>query len=212
MNRAQVERYFRRLGEAYSKKCRVILTGAAAGALYGRVRATMDVDFAAKAADWRGFSKAVEEVSRRTGIAAQCTEDIDRWSSVTLMDYAEHTYLYKKYGSLELRLMEPPYWAIGKFSRYLDPDIKDLVKVFKKTTTRWQDVAVVAGKALRKSPKSTSLFLFKRQIEDFFSWQGIKVWGRTFDAKDAIELFYTNAGVNWPATRNAKTKKATYKS
>lgn len=196
MNKTQVERYFRMLGITYRKKCRIILTGAAAGALYGRVRATMDVDFAVKAADWSGFSKAVEEVSRRTGIAAQYTEDIDRWSSITLMDYAEHTTLYRRYGSVELKLMEPSYWAIGKFSRYLDPDIEDLVKVFKKTSTRWQDVAVVAGEALRKSPKSTSLFLFKRQVEDFFSRQGKKVWGRTFDAKGAIEVFHKKAGIN----------------
>lgn len=203
MNKAQVERYFRILGEIYPKKCRVILTGAAAGALYGRVRATMDVDFAAKTADWNGFSRAVEKVSQRTGITAQYAEDIDRWSSITFMDYTKHTFLYKRYGSVELRLMEPSYWAIGKFSRYLDPDIEDLVKVFKKTATRWQDIAHVAGRALRKSPKSTSLFLFKRQVEDFFSRQGKKVWGSAFDAKRAIQLFHQESGARSDRVRRA---------
>ncbi len=195
MNKAQVERYFKILGDIYPKKCRIILTGAAAGALYGRVRATMDVDFAAQAEDWGRFSKAIDEASRRTGIAAQYAEDIDRWSSITLMDYDKHTYLHRRFGLVQLRLMEPSYWAIGKLSRYLDPDIQDLVKVFKKTKTRWQDVACIAGKALRQSPKSTALFLFRRQTEDFLRRFGPKIWGKALDTGKAVSLFQKYAGV-----------------
>jgi hypothetical protein len=195
MNKSQVERYFTILGKLYPKKCRIILTGAAAGALYGRVRATMDVDFAAQTRDWPRFSKAVDEASRRTGIAAQYAEDIDRWSSVTLMDYKNHTYTYRRFGTVELLLMEPPYWAIGKLSRYLDPDIQDMVKVMKSTKTRWQDVASVAGRALHQSPKSAALFLFRRQTENFFQRFGSNIWGKAFDAKKAIQLFHTNAHI-----------------
>jgi hypothetical protein len=195
MNKRQIERYFALLAELYPKPCRVILTGAAAGALYGRVRSTMDVDFAAKTADWDGFSKAVQETSLRTGIAAQHAEDIDRWSAITLMDYARHTRPYRRFGGLELRLMEPSYWAIGKLSRYLDPDIRDLVAVFKKTRTGWKELARVAGKALRKSPRSTSCFLFRKQVEDFFKHSGRKVWGRGFRAQKALDLFHKHAGI-----------------
>lgn len=195
MNKAQIERYFKTLGKIYAKKCRIILTGAAAGVLYGRVRATMDVDFSAEAADWERFSRAVEETSLRTGVAAQYAEDIDRWSSITLMDYKKHTFVYGRFGPVEVRLMEPSYWAIGKLSRYLDPDVMDLVKVFKKTGTPWQETASVAGRALRQSPKSTACFLFRRQVEDFFKRFGKKVWGWTFDAEEAIALFHEWAGM-----------------
>ena len=195
MNKRQVERYFEVLAKLYAKPCRVILTGAAAGALYGRVRATLDVDFAVSAADWEKFSKAVHESGLRTGIAAQYAEDIDRWSSITLMDYAAHTYVYKRFGALELRLMEPTYWAIGKLSRYLDPDIRDLVAVFKKTNVEWKDVANISGKALRQSPKSTSCHLFRRQVEDFFKNSGKKAWGKNFDFERAIRVFHKTAGI-----------------
>lgn len=195
MNKKQIERYFQILDKIYAKKCRIIITGAAAGALYGGVRATMDIDFSAEAADWENFSKAVEEASIRTGIAAQYAEDIDRWSSIAFMDYKKHTFIYGRFGRIEIRLMEPSYWAIGKLSRYLDPDIRDLVKVFKKTATRWQEVAYVAGRALRKSPKSTACFLFRKQTENFFKQYGNKIWGRTFDAKEATALFYKQGGV-----------------
>lgn len=195
MNKKQVERYFKTLGKIYPKKCRIILTGAAAGVLYGRVRSTMDIDFSAQASDWENFSRAVEETSVRTGIAAQYAEDIDRWSSITLMDYKRHTYIYRRFGGVEVRLMEPSYWAIGKLSRYLDPDVGDLIKVFRITGTPWQKAASVAGRALHESPKSTACFLFRRQTEDFFKQFGKKVWGKTFDAKEAIRLFHKRAGV-----------------
>lgn len=195
MNKTQVERYFKILSKAYPGRCRVILTGAAAGALYGRVRATMDIDFAAKTADWERFSAAVRETGARTAIHAQFAEDIDRWSMITFMDYAKHTYVYKKIGGIEVRLMEPPYWAIGKLSRYLDSDVQDLVKVFKKTRTPWREVAVVAGFALKKSPKSNACFLFRRQVEDFLSHSGRKIWGSAFDLEEAIFLFQKSAGM-----------------
>ena len=190
-----MERYFQTLAKTYSKKCTIILTGAAAGALYGRIRATMDIDFSAKAADWENFSKAVDKTGTRTGITAQYTEDIDRWSSIAMMDYRKHSYVYKKFGTVEVRLMEPSYWAIGKLSRYLDPDIGDLVKVFKKTGTPWLEVASVAGRALRESPKSTVCFLFRRQTEDFFKQFGKKIWGKTFNSKTAVAVFRKRADI-----------------
>ena len=195
MNKKQIERYFKILDKIYGKKCKVILTGAAAGALYANVRATRDIDFSVEATDWEGFSKAAQEASLRVGIEVQYAQDIDRWSSITLMDYKKHTFVYKRLGNIEIRLMEPPYWAIGKLSRYLDQDISDLVKVFKKTGTRWQKVAAVSGQALRKSPQSTTCFLFRKQVEDFFKQFGRKIWGRTFDENKARTLFHQEAGI-----------------
>lgn len=195
MNKAQIDRYFTTLGKLYPKPCKIILTGAAAGALYGRVRATMDVDFGATARDWDGFTKAVQLVQTRTGISSQYTEDIDRWSSITFLDYRKHTYLYQRFGRVEVRLMEPEYWAIGKLSRYLDPDIQDLVRVFKKTKTDWRDVAKVAGKALRASPRSTASTLFQKQVEDFLQKRGKSIWGRAYSKEEARSHFRKHARI-----------------
>jgi len=195
MNKKQIERYFHTLSKLYHKKCKIILTGAAAGALYGRVRPTMDIDFSVEVLDWKGFSEAVEETSLRMGIVAQFSEDIDRWSSITLMDYKKHTYVFKRFGNIEVSLMDPAYWAIGKFTRYLDPDIQDLVKVFKATVTPWQRVATIAGRALRKSPKSTACFSFLRQTEHFFNHFGKKIWGKSFNSDEAIKVFRKSAKI-----------------
>ncbi|MCG3177187.1 MAG: hypothetical protein MOGMAGMI_02155 [Candidatus Omnitrophica bacterium] len=195
MNRTQVERYFKVLAGLYPKRCRIILTGAAAGSLYGRVRATLDIDFAVRTADWPAFEKAVRRTTELTGILAQYGEDIDRWSMISYLDYDKHTRLYKKIGSLKIRLMEPSYWAIGKLARYLDTDIRDLISVLKRTATPWTTCLAVAGRALKHSPKSTACALYRRQVEDFIRASGKKVWGRDFQPDPAVRLFRRSAGI-----------------
>ncbi|MCA9396968.1 MAG: hypothetical protein KC649_07330 [Candidatus Omnitrophica bacterium] len=190
MNRLQIERYFKELSEEYDKPCKVILSGAAAGALYGNVRPTSDVDFELKTEDWEGFETAAKSVGKLMAIDAQYSEDIDKWSMITYLDYKNHTYLYKKFGNLEVHLMEPAYWAIGKLTRFLDSDIQDLIKVFKDASVSWKAVADVAGRALKASPKSTSCSLFKKQTEHFLTAFGKKIWGADYDSQKALEAFH----------------------
>lgn len=204
MRKQEVIRYFRMLSRIYKRPCQVILTGAALGTIYGGVRATLDIDFALKLKarsktqkekGWQEFARATQEISRRTGIAVQYAEDIDRWSSITYLDYQKHTHLFRRFGLVKVDVLEPPYWAIGKLVRYLDSDIRDLVQILKKTETSWSKVAQVAGAALRKSPKSTACFLFRRNVEDFFCSFGKSIWGRLFDMKQAIYRFHKAAHI-----------------
>ncbi len=204
MNEEEIVRFFEILAKTYKASCRIILTGAGAGALYGRIRATTDLDFALKIQandaktyekDWKDFETAVKDVSLKTGIDTQYAEDIDRWSSITLLDYEKHTYLFKRFGKIEVRLLEPPYWAIGKFGRYLDSDVRDLIHVFQKTNIRWQVLSEILGKALNQTPKSTACFQFRKQVENFFNTHGKEVWGRDFTAEEAIRRFHQHAGI-----------------
>ncbi|MGH7198950.1 MAG: hypothetical protein ACREH5_09470 [Candidatus Omnitrophota bacterium] len=204
MNKEEIFRFFGTLAELYKEPCRIILTGAGAGVLYGRVRATMDLDFALKVPtkdpqkyekEWKHLEDAIKETSLRTSIDAQYAEDIDRWSSITLLDYEKHAYLFKCFGNLELMLLEPPYWSIGKFGRYLDPDIRDLILVFQKTNTPWKVLAAILGQALKASPKSNACYLFRRQVEDFFKNYGKEAWGNNFSAESAILEFQKSAGI-----------------
>jgi hypothetical protein len=204
MNKEEIFHFFTTLAELYEKPCRIYLTGAGAGVLYGRVRATMDLDFALKvpAKDpqkhekaWKELEEAIKETSLRTGIDAQYAEDIDRWSSITLLDYVKHSHLFKRFGDLELMLLEPPYWSIGKFGRYIDPDIRDMILVFQKTETPWENLADVLGQALKASPKSNACLLFRRQVEDFFKSYGKEVWGSDFSFQKAVRQFHRSAGV-----------------
>lgn len=205
MRSAEIDRFFRELAREFTNPCTVILTGAGAGAIYGRVRATMDLDFALeftaprrRSPDnlWEAFEAGVSRVSAKTGIAAQYAEDIDRRSSITYLDYQRHTLAYKTFGSIEVRLMEPVYWAIGKMTRFLDPDIEDMIRVFKKNRVAQEEIAEVMGRALRESPRSTACDLFRRQVELFFRNFGRRVWGKAFDPENAILLFHKSARIN----------------
>lgn len=204
MNAREISRFFRLLASLYREPCTIILTGAGAGALYGKIRATMDLDFALKFKTssgrkkeklWAKFSEAVYKVTARSGIAAQYAEDIDRWSAISYLDYEKHTLRFKRFGSLVVRLLEPSYWAIGKLARYLDPDIRDVVEVMKKTQTRPQTLAKVLGRALKESSRSTACELFRRQVEDFLARYGKKIWGKEYAVKKSILLFHKQAGI-----------------
>ena len=196
MNLQGILRFFRALEKYFHKPCRVILTGAGAGIIYGKVRATLDLDFALDLkGNWKEFQEAARRASLKTGIAVQYAEDIDRWSSITFLDYKKHTRPFKRFGSMEVRVLDPSYWAIGKLARYLDPDIRDLIQVLKKTKTSWKKLARLLGLALRKSPKSTACFLFRRQVEDFLTTYGRQVWGKTYSKEQAIGIFHQSARI-----------------
>lgn len=211
MNRQAIVRFFQLLARHFPAPCEIILTGAGAGALYGRVRPTVDLDFAlrlkagspgAKERQWNAFGEAARRVSQRTGIALQYAEDIDRWSSITLLDYERHTRPFRKFGKMEVRLLEPAYWAIGKLARYLDPDLRDVIQVFRRQKTSWRRLCPVLGRALRRSPKSTAGFLFRRQVEDFLENYGRETWGRRYPAGEAIYLFHRAARIASPRPKS----------
>jgi hypothetical protein len=203
LNKHEIARYFRVLSKLYRKPCKIILTGAAAGALYGRIRATLDLDFALrfparsparKEMSWREFAACAHEATERTGIAAQYAEDIDRWSLISYLDYEKHTLPFSRFGKIEARLLKPSFWAIGKLARYLDPDVRDVCEVMKRTRTRAEGLARVLGRALRRSPKSTACELFRRQVEDFFKTRGRGIWGKNYRSEKTIAIFRRYAG------------------
>ena len=194
MTPRQIERFFHILSRELDEPVTVILTGAAAGALWGYVRPSLDIDFAiiprrATRTNWPKIEQAIERTSRLTGISVNYAEDIDRWSSVSLMDYQRHKRLYRRFGTLELCLMDPRYWSIGKVSRYLDPDVKDLVEVLTRQRVPATRLIRLWAKALRHSPRSPSLTQFRVQAEHFLRTYGRTIWGKTFDVEQTIRQF-----------------------
>ena len=110
---------------------RAYLTGAAAAALWGRVRPSYDVDLGLELkrktrSSGEIIQRAVERTTRLTGIAVSVAEDIDRWGMITLLDYKRTSRRYRQFGPLELRLLHPANWSIGKLTRNLESDIRDV--------------------------------------------------------------------------------------
>jgi len=200
MTRAQIDGFFRVLAEQWGEKVVVLLTGAAAAAIWGHVRPSVDIDFAVRVKKrgrsvWERLEDAIGRTVKLTGIQANYAEDIDRWGSITLLDYRRHTRPYRRFGPLEVRLLDPAYWSIGKMTRYLDPDVRDMVQVFKRQKVAADRLARLWGKALKRSPRSTALSQFRRQVEHFVRSSGRTIWGREFAPERALRRFYKEAGI-----------------
>jgi hypothetical protein len=201
MNPKEIERFFKGIAKDFNEDATVYLTGAAAGALMGGVRPSLDVDFGVELKNskkWEQLTAAIEKNKVLTGLGSNYDEDIDRWGMITLMDYQKHSPLFKQYGKLKVKVLEPAYWSIGKMTRYLEPDIADMEMVFRKKKVSAALLTGVWGKALKSSPRSASLLLFRKQVEDFLVHSGSEIWGNAFDAAGAIKDFHQSAGIPDP--------------
>ncbi|MBI3319005.1 MAG: hypothetical protein HYZ89_00230 [Candidatus Omnitrophica bacterium] len=200
MNERQIQRFFRILARELNRPARVIVTGAAAGSLWGSVRPSLDIDFAITLArGGRSRQEIVEAAIARTvqltGIPANYAQDIDRWGMISLLDYRRHTVPYRTFGKLAVRLLDPVYWSIGKISRYLDPDVQDLLAVLTRRRIPAGRYIRTWARALRASLPSPARAQFRAQAEHFLRVYGRDVWGRRFDAEIAVRQFHRAADI-----------------
>ena len=195
-----IERFFRILAKEFGQRATIILTGAAAGALWGHIRPSRDIDFGIMLASrnrrtWDAFQAAVDRAIQHTGIQVNYTEDLDRWGSISLLDWRHHTRPYWRFGVLEVRTLDPVYWSIGKLSRYFDLDVHDVVAVLQHERLPLRRLLAVWAKALKTSPHSPAVFQFRIQVEHFLRTHGRTIWGKRFDASAAIRDFHRAAGI-----------------
>ena len=200
MTRQQINRFFQALSQQFDGEATVIVTGAAAGTLFGSPRASRDIDFAIHLRRrtpqrWQAVEEAIRRARAQTRIDVNYAEDIDRWGMITLLDYARHTHRYRRFGTIEVHTLDPVYWAIGKLTRYLHLDERDLVAALRRQRVPWVRAVRVWGRALRASHRSLAGFDFRRHVEHFLQSHGRTLWGASFDAQRAVSRFHREAGV-----------------
>lgn len=179
MNLDQAEAYFEALGKALPAQTIIVLTGGIAAGLLADARTTDDIDFAVikpLARHWDAVADALTRLASKRGIQVQFSEDLDRWSQVSLLDWKRHTRRHRRTGKLEVRILEPLYFSIGKITRGTQRDVDDLAAVIKAQKVDWVPLVKLWAKALKKSPRSTALPLVKRQMLGFLKEQGPKLW------------------------------------
>lgn len=202
MRKNIIDLFFIELDRGLSTPTRVILTGAAAGAIYGNVRQSVDIDFEIrfKRKGRKGdrdeiLQDLIREISSKLGIAANYSDDISHWSMIDYLNYRKSSVRYKQIGQIEIRLMAPEYWTIGKMTRFLEIDVNDIIKVIKKKRLRTERLVSLWARALRASPLSLTKGQFSRNVESFLNTHGKKLWGTAFDKQKAINDFRRWAGL-----------------
>jgi hypothetical protein len=204
MRKNIVDIFFFELDRRLSRSAHVLLTGAAAGALYGNVRQSADIDFEIRLRAKRGkgdgnrdeiLQELIREISSRLGIAANYSDDIGRWSMIDYLDYRKTSILYKRIGKIDIHLMSPEHWTIGKMTRFLAIDVKDMIQVIRKKRLRPGRLGRLWARAFRASRLSLTKGQFRRNVEAFLSIYGKKLWGATFDGQKAVGDFRKLAGL-----------------
>lgn len=191
--------FFRELDRRIDAPVIVLVTGGAAAIIQGVKRATHDIDFELNLkkpgrgtiSKWEKVQKAVEDTGRATGITPQYAEDIDRWSAIALPAKTSRSYL--KLGKVDVRVLDPAPWAVGKLARCLASDVDDLRTVFKKVPSDPRKLARFWGKALGLSPASNSLGIFRRQVEWFFDTYARDIWDSSADSLELKKIFNRTA-------------------
>lgn len=194
-----IDRYFTILNDELDYPAEILLTGAAAGSLFGYIRPSLDVDFEirikGKKKDETLIHEAIKKASTKSGIAANYSGDISHWSMISFLDYRNHTLPYKKLGRLEIKLIAPEYWTIGKMARFLELDIRDMVKVIRKRKLSPNQLARLWGRAMEASSLSLASWQFRDHVIYFFDRYGKRVWGKKFDPLCAISLFKRSGSI-----------------
>lgn len=188
-----LNRFFDALARRWHHPTTVILVGGAASFVFGGVRPTQDIDFEVRLKDptasWETFDAAVQAARDETAIHVQYSESVERWSQLAFLDYRKHTRPFKRFGALDVRVLDPLYWSIGKIGRYWDQDIKDLIAVFQRHHTDPVALATLWHEVLRRSPKSTQLASVRRQALHFFETHGPRIWGSALPLERIRTLF-----------------------
>ena len=198
MRPQDIDRFFARLAQKVTFPAVIVLTGGGAGILEGVERVTRDLDFQitlGKTSAEREalFEKAAQDASKETGILAQYDTSIESWSSIAWPSSKPKSRLYRRFGNLEVRLLDPLFWSVGKLARALSSDISDVITVFRRLRVKPMAVARAWGEALGRSPMSSAQPLFKQQVIHFFKMYTHSIWGKSVDPQAMTDLFLGTA-------------------
>ena len=195
MRKNLIDLFFLELSKKTTKDVQIIVTGAVAGSLYGHSRPSLDIDFEIRpkkekdSAYLEYLDGVIREISSRLKVDTNYGEDISHWSMIDYLDYRKKSIPYKKIGHLDIRLIAPEYWTIGKMTRFFRIDIQDMIQVIKKKKLDAGESIGLWARALKASPMSLAKRDFILHVKLFIHDHGRHAWGNGFDKKKALDLF-----------------------
>lgn len=142
----------------------VLLVGGLALHHYGmKNRATIDID-----AEVKGDIEGLFNFLKSKQIPADLGEDFSGWSIVAMPDgYRERAIRIFGDKKLTIKVLHPVDFIHSKIRRFTEEDIEDAIFVAKKFNIKIEEIEAAAADAIKKSPKDTVLFIFKKNLHIF---------------------------------------------
>jgi len=187
--------FFKRLDQRLNRSADVIIVGASAGSLMGHIRPSFDIDFEIRVKGPKGakvrtaLEFAIHEASNEAGVAVNYSENVGGWSMISYLNYRKTAVPYQKVGKLNLKLIAPEYWTIGKMTRFLELDIQDMIKIIRGKKIPLSRLIKIWIAAVNASDLSLELGQFRDHVVYFLKKHGRRVWGKDTDVEKWIGLF-----------------------
>ena len=199
MNKIKIHAFFKRLDANLGETATVIIVGASAASLMGHVRPSFDIDFEIRLkrnvrAKKSRLAKAIIQSAQETGVAVNFSENIGGWSMINYLDYRKTAVSYKRFGKLDVKIIEPAYWTIGKMTRFLELDVQDMVKIIRKKKIQPKRLIGIWAQAFKISSLSLELGQFKDHVLYFLKSYSNKIWGKEIEAQTLIQFFLKQSG------------------
>jgi hypothetical protein len=195
MKPEMIDKFFVLLDQELNLEADIILIGASAASLMGHVRPSLDIDFeirpkskASKTFKLKAV-KAIAFAQATLKVAVDYSENIKGWSMINYLDYRKTAIPYKQIGKLNVKLIAPEYWTIGKMARFLELDIQDMKKIIREKAVSPDRLRLIWTKAILSSDLSLELGQFKDHVIFFVKQHGRQIWGKSFDPGLWIDQF-----------------------
>ena len=195
MKQKQIDLFFELLDQELGLAAEIILVGASAASLMGHVRPSLDIDFeirfkGSKTSKTRAkLEAALAKAQTLAGVAVNYSENISGWSMVDYLDYRKTATPYKKVGKLNVKIVAPEYWTIGKMTRFLELDIQDMIKIIRTKKIKAKPLIALWARALKASDLSLELGQFREHVIFFVQRYGKKLWGKKVDPEVLLKDF-----------------------
>lgn len=190
-----IDEFLEILNRELDMRAEIILIGASAASLMGHVRPSLDIDFEIRPKSKtsktykKKMAQAIQKAQEQLKIAVDYSENINGWSMVNYLDYRKTAIPYKNIGKLDVKLIAPEYWTIGKMARFLELDVQDMIKIIRSKKLNPDRLKLIWLKAIEASDLSLELGHFKDHVIFFIKRHGRKLWGKDFDADAWIQSF-----------------------
>ncbi len=158
-----------------TNEIRIRFVGGSAVCLYGG-GTTMDVDFDFYSDDPINTARMLDEFFRKKNIPVDFSEDSTGWWMVHVKKNRYTPTFYKKIKNIIFETAHPLEIIIKKLHRYYSKDIEDALFLFEHFNITDNQLLEAIKCAIKDSPVSEQLFMFKRNIENFVHSYSLKLW------------------------------------